>query len=96
MVTLDGVPVSGSPIEVIIGKPSISPVGSTPPGTSARSVRRSSRKPGEIWDVHGIAICKEGQIVATDTNCHRVQVYNCKSYIEAGTMWQTYCFWLQY
>ena len=74
MVTLDGVPVPGSPIEVVLGKPALSPVNGSPPATSTRSVRCNPRKPGELWDVHGIAIGKEGQIVVTDTKCHRVQV----------------------
>jgi hypothetical protein len=74
VITLDGVPVSGSPIEVLVGKPALSPINGSPPATSTRSVKRNPKKPGELWDVHGIAIGKDGQIVVTDSKCHRIQV----------------------
>lgn len=74
MVTLDGIPVQGSPIEIVLGKPASSPTSGSPQPTTTRSVRSNPRKPGELWDVHGIAIGKEGEIVVTDSKCHRIQV----------------------
>ena len=74
MITLDGLPVPGSPIEVVLGKPALSLVNGSPPATSTRSVRSNPRKPGELWDVHGVAIDNDGKIVVTDSKCHRIQV----------------------
>ena len=73
MITLDGVPVQTSPIEIVLGKPE-SPASGSPQPTTPRSVKSNRRKAGELWDVHGIAIAKEGEIVVTDSKCHRIQV----------------------
>ena len=74
MVTLDGLPAPGFPVEVVLGKPAISPTSGSPPQSSKRSVRCTPSKPGKLWDVHGIAIGGDGRILVTDTKCHRVQV----------------------
>ena len=54
MVTLDGIPVEGSPIEIVLGKPASSPTGGSPQPTTTRSVRSNPRKAwgtlGCPWD----------------------------------------------
>ena len=69
-------------IEIDIGKPVLpSTAGNSPNTITPRDVKRNSMKPGELWDIHGIAVNKQGHVIVTDSKFHRVQVSICLQWI---------------
>ena len=75
IVSIDEIPIQGSPLQVVICEPTLSPCGSSfsspiPP----QRFGDNQCKLGGLQDVHGIAINNEEQILVTDTNCHKVKV----------------------